>query len=144
MPTTIKQRKTIKDVLSGMPVSTAMRKNGYSEDSAKALKIKNTEAWKELVTQYLPDSKVFKAHQDALEANKLHGTDNDFIEIPDHQTRLKAVDMAYRLKGYSQPENVRQSNTQVNITLDTHGYIPPNNVLKLKPTFKSTKLTRSK
>jgi len=131
---TTRQAATIKDVLvNKMPVSTAMRKNGYTKESARSLKIKDTEAWKEVVETYLPDHKLFQAHQDALEANKLHGTDNDYVEIPDHSTRLKAVEMGYRLKG-KMSDNVRNNYQQFNISLNSDGYTPINNTLGIKPT----------
>ena len=124
---TTRQAMTIKDVLENKtPVSIAMRNNGYSKNSAKRLEIKNTQAWKEMVAQYLPDYKLFEAHQDALKAIKLHGTDNDFVEIPDHSIRLKAVEMGYKLKGYDSV-NVRQTNNQINISWDNGGYSTSNN-----------------
>ena len=119
---TTRQMATIKDVLENkMPVSVAMRKNGYTKESARSLKIKDTEAWRQVVEQYLPDYKLFKVHQDALDANKLHGTTDDYVEIPDHQTRLKAVELGYRLKG-KMSDNVRQTMNQVNISWDNGGY----------------------
>ena len=136
---TVRQLATIKDVLENkMPVSVAMRKNGYSEESAQALKIKKTEAWQQAVAQYLPEYKVLKAHQEALEAKKIHGTGDDFIEIDDHPTRLKAVDLYYRLTG-RMSESVRTDNRQINISLNGEGYVSPNNTLGLKPTLTNDK-----
>lgn len=134
---TTRQAMTIKDVLENkMPVSVAMRKNGYTKDTANALKIKESQAWKQAVAQYLPDHKLFKAHQDALEANKIHGTTDDYVEIPDHPTRLKAVEMGYKLKGYTY-DNVRNDNRIMNISWDSQGYVPPNNTQNLKQTYYS-------
>lgn len=38
----------------------------------------------------------------ATEANKIHGYGDNFVEIPDHQTRLKAVEIAERWLGMKQ------------------------------------------
>lgn len=132
---TTRQLATIKDVIENkLPVSVAMRKNGYSPATAKNPKnLTDKEAFRKAVENYLPTHKLLEAHEEALKANKIHGTTDDYIEIPDHMTRLKAIDMAYKLKGYNM-DNHGQSNTQINISLDGSGYIPPDNVLNLKPT----------
>lgn len=69
---------------------------------------------KQFMDEYLPDSKLFKVHQEGLEANKIisarNGKDanaesDDFIEVPDHPTRFKYLDEAYKLKGYTNDKN---------------------------------------
>lgn len=47
----------------------------------------------------------------ATEANKIHGTDSDFIEIPDHPTRIKAVELGLKAAGLLKEQN----NTQINV-----------------------------
>ena len=132
---TTRQMATIKDVLENkLPISVAMKKNGYTDASAKnPSNLTRSDAWQQMVTEHLPDYKVLKTHEEALQATKLHGTDDDFVEIPDHQTRLKAVEMAYKLKG-KYIDNHGQSNTQINISVGDSGYVPPSNVLGIKPT----------
>ena len=49
--------------------------------------------------------------KDATQANKIHCTDNDFIETPDHQTRLKAVEIASKWLGVGQSPTNIQVNT---------------------------------
>lgn len=39
----------------------------------------------------------------ANEANRIHGTDSDFIEIPDHAVRLKANELAIKVMGKFAP-----------------------------------------
>lgn len=130
---TTRQLAVIKDVLENKtPVSVAMVKNGYSKATAhNPDKITKSDAWKAMVAQYLPDYKILQTHQEALKATKW----NDFTgeREEDHGVRLKAVDMAYKLKGKG--DNGGNTNTQINITLDSSGYIPPNNVLGIKPTL---------
>ena len=126
--------RAIKGVVEeGLSVSKAMLKAGYAPTTAKdPQRLTNTDDWKQVMNEYLPDHKLFKKHDEALDATKW----NDFTgeREEDHSIRLKAVDMAYKLKG-RMLDNAGVSNTQINITLDNSGYIPPNNVLKLKPTL---------
>ena len=124
---------TIKDVLENkMPVSVAMRKNGYKKWTAsRPSNLTRSDAWKQALAQYLPDDKLLKKHEQALEATKW----NDFTgerEV-DHNTRLKAVVEGYKLKGVYN-DNQRISNTQVNISWDSQGYSSSINKPKtLKP-----------
>lgn len=77
----------------------AMRQAGYSESSARKPKevLTTSKAWPQLLEQYLPDDKLLRVHDEALQATKW----NDFTgeREPDHTTRLKAVDMGYKVKG---------------------------------------------
>lgn len=41
----------------------------------------------------------------AMEANRIHGTGDNFVEIPDHPTRLKAVEVAERWIGIKPEED---------------------------------------
>lgn len=133
MPT-LKQARVIKD-LSENPrksIRQAMLKAGYSLNTAnRPSDMTESIAWKTEMQKYLPDHKLFKTHEEALQATKW----NDFTgdREADHSIRLKAVDMAYKLKGRGATDGAT-SNTQINITLDSSGYIPKDNTLKLKPT----------
>lgn len=107
---TIKQKlATEKVVENGGNVSKAMIDAGYSLKTAHTpQKLTESKGWKELMDKYLPDEDVLRAHQEGLEANKVisarivgkeaNEQTDDFIEVPDHPTRLKAVELAYKVK----------------------------------------------
>ena len=131
---TNKQAIVIKEVLEnpGISMAKAMRRARYKANTiVDPSNVTNSKAWKQIMGKYLPDHKLFKTHEEALKATKW----NDFTgeREEDHSIRLKAVDMAYKLKGRG---NDSVSNTQINISFDGSGYIPPDNVLGLKPTLK--------
>lgn len=107
MPTLKQQTAIEKAVENGGNISRAMLDSGYSPATAKTpQKLTESKAWQELMEEHLPDDKILIKHEEALEANKW----NDFTgeREPDHQVRLKAVDLAYKLKG-------KIGGTQVNI-----------------------------
>jgi hypothetical protein len=103
---TIKQKIAIQEmVVNGGVASAAMLKAGYSPNTAKTpQKLTESKAWPELLEKYLPDDKLLKTHDEALQATKW----NDFTgeREPDHTTRLKAVDMGYKVKGKMSDTNV--------------------------------------
>ena len=141
MTMTTKQARVIDNVLkAGLNITQARLKAGYSPKTAnKTEQTTNSEAWRKTMETYLPDHKLFKKHEEALEATKhVLLDDGNMVKEADHNIRLKAIDMAYKLKGR---DMVNQGNIgqQVNIMLDSSGYVPPNNVLGLKPTLKTTK-----
>jgi len=131
---TIKQTRAIDNLMkTNGNVSKAMRLAGYSKATVNQPKVlTDSNAWRKVMAQYLPDHKLFKTHEDALTATKW----NDFTgdREADHNIRLKAVDMAYKLKG--RDTNGNTQNTQINISFDGTGYIPPDNTLGIKPTKK--------
>ena len=128
------QARAIDNVLkTSEDLGKSMRKAGYSVSTSKKPEVlTNSNAWKEIMGKYLPDDKLFRTHEEALEAVKQNEYTGEVS--PDHAIRLKAVDMAYKLKGRGNDSVT--SNTQINITLDNRGYIPPDNILNLKPTLK--------
>ena len=131
---TFKQMKAIKAVVEdGLNIYQAKLKAGYSKTQAKKTdRLTKSDAWREVMNEYLPDYKLFKKHEEALEATKW----NDFTgeREQDHYIRLRAIDMAYKLKGRV-GENGGNSYQQINISLDSGGYIPPTNVLGIKSTL---------
>ena len=131
---TQRQVRAINNVVeTGATVTQAMLKAGYPRTTVNNPKVlTESKYWKQIMNQYLPDHKLFKKHEEALDATKW----NDFTgeREADHSIRLKAVDMAYKLKGRGVDSST--SNTQINISFDGTGYIPPDNVLGLKPTMK--------
>jgi hypothetical protein len=75
-----------------------MLEAGYDPTTAKnPSNLTKSKAWKQLLEEHLPDGKLLKTHSEALDATKW----NDFTgeREPDHQTRIKAVDLGYKLKG---------------------------------------------
>jgi hypothetical protein len=121
MPT-LRQQIAIKKVLESngkIPVSKAMLEAGYPETTASnPQQLTQSKAWMELMEDYIPDDKLLEKHQEALNATKQIGAqiliDKDgktiskenegMIEVPDQITRLKAVELGYRVKGKLRPE----------------------------------------
>ena len=80
-------------------------------DTAKNPKnLTESSAWKEMMEKYLPDGKLLQKHEEALEATKW----NDFTgeREEDHTTRLKAVELGYKLKRKLGPEVIQQFNSE--------------------------------
>lgn len=109
----------------------AMLEVGYAENTAIAPQnVTESKGWIELMDQYLPDEKLLEVHEQGLEAMKPIGAlvlvrndkngkseqvlkDNEgMIEVPDHATRAKFLDMAYKVKGKtnSDPKVLIQQN----------------------------------
>ncbi len=97
-------------------VSKSMLEAGYSPASAKNPKnLTNSKGWQQLMEKYLPDATLLQVHREGLQANKvvsarITGADaneatDDFIEIPDHPTRHKFLETAYKLKKRIGPDN---------------------------------------
>ena len=119
MPT-VKQKALAKEIVanSSPDMKTAMIKVGYAEATAThPSQITNTKTWNDLMEKYLPDDKVLATHAAGLDAMKqlsVHGgkdanaESDDFIEVEDHPTRLKAVELAYKVKN-------KFVNNQINI-----------------------------
>lgn len=117
---TLKQKIAASKLLeNGGNVSRAMIEAGYSPATAKTpQKLTESKAWIDLMEEYIPDNKLLKKHEEALEAVKQIGAqiliDKDgktiskenegMIEVPDQTTRLKAVELGYRVKGKLKPE----------------------------------------
>lgn len=109
---TIKQQKAIKiAVENGGNISKAMREAGYPATTAKnPSKLTESKTWQEVMKTYLPDKKVFQRHAEALDAEKW----NDFTgeREADHTTRLRAVEMQYKVTKKLGPEILQQFNSE--------------------------------
>lgn len=90
---TQRQKKAFANVAeNGGIVSRAMIDAGYSEQTAKTpQKLTDSKAWHELMEEYMPDNKLALKHQQLL---------ND----EESTIQVKALDMAYKLKGSYAPE----------------------------------------
>lgn len=115
---TIKQKRAIKNlVLNGGNVTQAMIDAGYSPNTAHSPdKLTKTKTFKELVEKHLKDDLLLRKHEEALEATKW----NDFTgeREEDHTTRLKAVELGYKLKRHLGPEIMSQVNVGGDMTLE--------------------------
>lgn len=108
---TLKQKAVAKDLMEnhGKPISKAMLDAGYDPTSAKnPSNLTDSKGWAELMEKYLPDELVLDTHKGGLTAMKqlsvrggkdANAESDDFIEVEDHPTRLKAVELAYKVKG---------------------------------------------
>jgi len=98
MSPSIKQKLALKEIVEKhSSISEAMRRAGYKDTTATVPgNMTKTKGWKELLEQYLPDDKLLKKHDAALEAKKW----NDFTgeREEDHAIRLRAVELGYKLK----------------------------------------------
>ena len=112
---TLRQKKLIKNLGKYKTIEEAMLKSDYSPSTAHQQKeILKGKGFVELLEKYLPDEEILQTHKEGLRATKIITslTEPD-REVPDHPTRLKAVDMAYKVKG-KQNDNPN-FNQQVNI-----------------------------
>lgn len=136
---TQKQIQAIKNLMNtNGNVSKAMRLAGYAKATINQPQVlTRSKAFKELFKSRLTNDKLLKVHEEGLSATKLHGTDNDFVEIPDHDARYKFLALGYKVMGIDNNSDV--SNTQINIMLGDDGYIPPNNIQGLKPSLEVMK-----
>lgn len=98
---TAKQRRATELLMENRGnVSKSMREAGYDDTTAKNPKnLTESKGFAELRDEYLPKELVLQAHKDALTAMRIHGTNDNFIEIADHPVRLKASELYYKMTG---------------------------------------------
>jgi len=108
---TIKQKLAAQKILENHGnISRAMLEVGYSPATAKTPQnLTQSKGWNELIEKYLPDDKLLQKHDEALEATKTVSAvktsrdatadSTDFIDVPDYPTRLRAVELGYKVKG---------------------------------------------
>lgn len=115
---TQKQKELVKKILHNpsMEIGNAMKEVGYSENT-RPHDVLNTKSWEELTEEYLPNDDMLAVHQEGLTAMKQIGAlvlvkqakdgstslitkDNEgMIEVPDHSTRAKFLELGYKIKG---------------------------------------------
>ena len=91
----------------GIPIGMAMRENGYAISTSESpKKLTDTNGWKELMNQQLPDKDLAEVHREGLRADKkVFKNNNETGEIelvseePDHLVRHKYLETAYKIKG---------------------------------------------
>ncbi len=113
-------KKYIKNKVAGMSDYQAAVAAGYSPNTAiaAAQNIENPSVKmeiKELMEKKgLTDDHLLDVLSEGLNtASRIQGTDNDFVEVPDYQTRHKYLETALKLKGKLGKEN--QPSVQVNV-----------------------------
>jgi phage terminase small subunit len=101
----VRAKKYIKNKIAGMSDYQAAIKAGYSPNTAVAA-AKNIEnpsveaAMEEILDRAgLTDEYMAGKLREATEATKIHGTNDNFVEIKDWMAILKALDLGYRVKG---------------------------------------------
>jgi len=93
----------------GKPLGQIMRENGYADNTAdNPDHITETKSWAMLLDQYIPESLILETHKDAFKADRTisvvsgkqaSGGTTDFIDVPDWQTRMKATELGYKVRG---------------------------------------------
>lgn len=103
---TLKQKKFLKVYFeTGNATKAALEAYDTTDsDSARAMGAENLAKLSDVVRgimmrKGLDPEKLVDTVNAATGANKIHGTNDNFIEIPDHLTRLKAVEIAERWLG---------------------------------------------
>lgn len=95
---------------NGGNMGKAMVAAGYSPNTAKTPgKLTRSKGWQELMNSLFPDKLLLKKHKELLEAKKIivdrsNGHAEVIAEEIDSNTVVKALDMAYKLKGYYSPK----------------------------------------
>ena len=106
---TVKQKLVASKLIeNGGNISKTMEQVGYSKATARnPQKLTNSKGWQELLDKFLPDDKLLKKHDEALEATKW----NDFTgeKEPDHSIRLKGIELGYKIK-----RRIGESNVNIN------------------------------
>lgn len=117
---TIKQKALAKELLGNdsTTMKDAMIAVGYSENTAThPSTVTESKGFQELMESYLPDTDMLTVHQEGLKAMKQLNAlvmvregvdgktettykDNEgVIEVPDHPTRAKFLELGYKVKG---------------------------------------------
>lgn len=110
MPTFRQKLVASKLVENGGNMGKAMVSAGYSPNTAKTPgKLTRSKGWQELMDSLFPDELLLKKHRELLEAKKIiieyrNGTAEVIAEEIDFNTVVKALDMAYKLKGNYSPK----------------------------------------
>jgi hypothetical protein len=93
----------------GKPLGQIMREEGYSDNTADNPKnVTESKSWEILLDEFIPESLILKTHKEAFEANRTisvvsgkqaTGSSTDFVDVPDWQTRTKACELGYKVRG---------------------------------------------
>ena len=137
---TLKQEEAVKKIVENHGnISQAMRDVGYSPATAKNPKnLTESKAWPQLMEEQLPDKEVLEEHRKGLHATKpigalviikkdgeqevVYKNNEGVIEVDDTPTRLKAVELAYKIKGRLN-ERPQQPIVPVQINFNANKYV---------------------
>lgn len=103
---TIKQKLVHKKIAENprKSVSSAMREVGYSKHTAsRPSNLTQSKGWKQLMDEYLPEEELAKLHKEQLQAKT---TTRLGDEVSDNDARLRALDLAYKLRGNYKPTQI--------------------------------------
>lgn len=125
MPTMRQKLAVDKVVGNGGNITRAMLEAGYSPNTANTpQKLTESDGWKELMDQHLPDKLLTKVHKEGLQATtkKPHLVDRDdkgrpvyeYIPEDDYATRHRYLETAYKLKAKYPEEKQSQQLNQLN------------------------------
>ncbi len=128
---TLRQKKLLANIGKHRSIEQDMIASGYAPSTAKQqTEIIHAPSFEELLSKHLPDVKVMIAHEEGLEAMKVisakivglpaGGNTDDFIEVPDHPTRLKAAELAYKVKGRLKDGLNVQGDVTMNVIIVRH------------------------
>ena len=122
-------RKILENPTTTELTSAEMQEVGYSPNTRPS-EIENSKGWQELMEKRLPDGRLLTKHEALLEAtkpisarvtNKDAGVDtDDFIEVPDNQTQVKALELAYKIKGRLKDGLNVAGDMVLNVTIERH------------------------
>jgi len=124
--TTIKQKLVAsKLVENGGNVGKAMIDAGYSPATAKTpQKLTKSKGWQEIMDEMFPNELLLKKHKELLNAKKLvidhWNGKTEIIKMIDNVAVGKALDLAYKIKGYYHPSgnyNLERTNNLENFNI---------------------------
>lgn len=93
----------------GKPLGQIMRENGYADNTAdNPDHVTKSKSWEILLDEYIPEDLVLETHKEAFKADRTisvvsgkqaSGGTTDFVDVPDWQTRMKATELGYKVRG---------------------------------------------
>ncbi len=122
---TIKQQRILSEVVeNGGNVSKAMKAVGYSPATAQnPSKVTRSKGWQELMEKYLPDKHLSARHREFLDAPRQIRTykKGDLVSETEETdpSAVKALDMAYKLKGRYNSEGEGNKTLIINISSES-------------------------
>ena len=136
---TVKQKKLVKGIAEGKTKRQAAIDAGYSPDNPEAASVSASQQLKkpnvreafleamdkagitnDTVSQVLKDGLVANRVISAIPGTEANGGTVDFVDVPDHPTRLKAVKIAVDILGVEAAKqvNVRDQSLEDLLNLD--------------------------
>ena len=110
MPTTIRHKRSLRNVGESRTQKEAFLRAGYSESYANSGRVKYTDGWKELVEKEVPKEDLVKVLKDGLKADKETFAGS---KVPDYPTRHKYLDTGIKVIGGYAAE--KHENYNVNV-----------------------------